>query len=113
MLDTQYRMHPSISAFPSKAFYGSKLKDGTIDNEGQVLAGLEPPQGILFKNDQTGEQRAVTFIHHTHPDFARAKSIVNEGEATIIHKVVLQLLKENPVIKIISKVMTQKLMGLS
>lgn len=28
LLDTQYRMHPEISAFPSKEFYESKLKDG-------------------------------------------------------------------------------------
>jgi superfamily I DNA and/or RNA helicase len=98
MLDTQYRMHPDISAFPSKAFYGSKLKDGTMDNGGNVLAGLEPPQGSVFRNDATGQQRTVTFIHHTKPDFARAKSIVNEGEAAIIYQVVLQLLKENPVI---------------
>eukprot|EP01038_Epipyxis_sp_PR26KG_P004254 gene4254-6033_t len=34
-LDTQYRMHPSISKFPSMAFYDEKLKDGvnvTIPN---------------------------------------------------------------------------------
>ena len=28
LLDTQYRMHPEISAFPSKAFYDGKLLDG-------------------------------------------------------------------------------------
>ena len=28
LLDTQYRMHPSISHFPSQAFYEGKLKDG-------------------------------------------------------------------------------------
>eukprot|EP00472_Partenskyella_glossopodia_P012562 CAMPEP_0197538068 /NCGR_PEP_ID=MMETSP1318-20131121/58741_1 /TAXON_ID=552666 /ORGANISM="Partenskyella glossopodia, Strain RCC365" /LENGTH=338 /DNA_ID=CAMNT_0043096389 /DNA_START=169 /DNA_END=1185 /DNA_ORIENTATION=- len=28
MLSTQYRMHPKISAFPSKHFYGSRLRDG-------------------------------------------------------------------------------------
>ena len=28
MLDTQYRMHPEISAFPSLTFYGGGLKDG-------------------------------------------------------------------------------------
>jgi hypothetical protein len=30
MLDTQYRMHPAISAFPSLTFYNSDLKDGTV-----------------------------------------------------------------------------------
>lgn len=28
LLDTQYRMHPLISAFPSAYFYGGKLRDG-------------------------------------------------------------------------------------
>lgn len=28
LLDTQYRMHPEISLFPSKTFYESRLKDG-------------------------------------------------------------------------------------
>ena len=31
MLDTQYRMHPMISAFPSKKFYDSRIKDGFIE----------------------------------------------------------------------------------
>lgn len=28
MLDTQYRMHPELSQYPSSAFYGGALKDG-------------------------------------------------------------------------------------
>ena len=28
LLDTQYRMHPEISIFPSRTFYDSRLKDG-------------------------------------------------------------------------------------
>src|SRR5258708_18180545 len=28
LLDTQYRMHPDISLFPSMAFYDSRLLDG-------------------------------------------------------------------------------------
>ena len=36
LLDTQYRMHPSISLFPSQHFYGGRLKDG-------VGAEMKPP----------------------------------------------------------------------
>lgn len=36
LLDTQYRMHPSISLFPSQHFYGGRLKDG-------VEAAAKPP----------------------------------------------------------------------
>lgn len=28
VLDTQYRMHPQISAYPSAEFYNGKLRDG-------------------------------------------------------------------------------------
>jgi hypothetical protein len=30
VLRTQYRMHPDISAFPNRQFYGSHLEDGTV-----------------------------------------------------------------------------------
>jgi senataxin len=29
MLGTQYRMHPSISSWPARTFYGGLLQDGT------------------------------------------------------------------------------------
>lgn len=97
MLDRQYRMHPAISAFPNKAFYGSELKDGTLDGNGVAKAGLEPPRSDFTKDPETGEYRTVAFIHHTQKETARAKSIVNEGEAKIIYDIVLDLLLENPV----------------
>lgn len=97
MLDTQYRMHPAISAFPNKAFYDSKLKDGTVDDNGAARAGLEPPQSDSTKSDVTGLCRAVTFLHHTGQEVIRAKSIVNEREAKIVYDVVVDLLSKNPV----------------
>src|ERR1700709_1197581 len=36
MLDVQYRMHPSISRFPSLEFYNFSLQDGTVDSAGNI-----------------------------------------------------------------------------
>lgn len=103
MLDTQYRMHSSISAFPNKAFYESKLMDGTLDETGAAKAGLEPPRSDLTKNDDTGLYRTVTFLHHTGQEITRAKSIVNESEAKIIYDVVVDLLLKNPVSPLVDR----------
>ena len=45
LLDTQYRMHPEISSFPSKQFYSSRLVDG----EGMAKLRAKPwhASGIL------------------------------------------------------------------
>jgi superfamily I DNA and/or RNA helicase len=48
MLDTQYRMHPNISSFPSTEFYLGGVRDGTIDAEGNVIAGLTPPKSVYL-----------------------------------------------------------------
>jgi hypothetical protein len=39
LLDTQYRMHPLISQFPSACFYDARLKDGVNAND------KPPPKG--------------------------------------------------------------------
>jgi regulator of nonsense transcripts 1 len=44
MLDTQYRMHPGISMFPSDLFYGGKLKDGVSPPERRPLPGFPWPR---------------------------------------------------------------------
>lgn len=43
MLDTQYRMHPAISQFPSDLFYGGLLQNGVSAPERRPLAGFPWP----------------------------------------------------------------------
>ncbi len=44
LLNTQYRMHPSISEFPNSQFYGGMLEDGVNGSE------REAPPGMLWPN---------------------------------------------------------------
>ena len=45
LLDTQYRMHPTVAAFPSSRFYGGRLLDG--------VAGSPPPAGFPWPAPDT------------------------------------------------------------
>ena len=42
LLDTQYRMHPGLSFFPSGRFYGARLKDGV------TAADRKQPRGVTW-----------------------------------------------------------------
>ena len=92
MLDTQYRMHPSISAFPNRAFYNAALKDGTVSASGQVQASLSAPDtGFLLPG------KNMTFVDHEHPESPENKSIANYGDASKVVDIVADLLYCNPV----------------
>ena len=92
MLDTQYRMHPAISAFPSAKFYNGDLKDGTIDASGAPLPGFEVPVSSYLADPS----QAMTFVDHDHPESPEMKSIANHGDAEIIADIVVDLLHKNP-----------------
>ncbi|KIY63188.1 P-loop containing nucleoside triphosphate hydrolase protein [Cylindrobasidium torrendii FP15055 ss-10] len=79
MLDIQYRMHPSISAFPSLEFYDLGLQDG--------IQGQEPLNGM---------HKSVVFIDHSGAESLRDRSRVNWNEAHIIMSVLEELLASNP-----------------
>lgn len=97
MLDTQYRMHPGISLFPSREFYNFSLQDGTVDEGGNVSPSLTPPTSIHLKEDESGKRPAVIFLDHTGGESLKDKSRVNQNEAAIVAGVVEDLLLNNPV----------------
>ena len=114
MLDIQYRMHPTISQFPSLEFYDRALRDGTVDAEGNVAPGLVPPQSLIFPELQsavnvntdlesmgTGEGQhhrpSVVFLDHVGSESMKDRSRVNWNEAHIVCSLIEDLLLRNPV----------------
>jgi superfamily I DNA and/or RNA helicase len=93
MLDTQYRMHPTISRFPAGEFYEHKLRDG-IHNPSE----LRPPQSMHLKAaDDDGTLPSVIFLDHTGNESKRGNSRLNWNEAHIICSIAEDLLLHNPV----------------
>jgi len=61
LLDTQYRMHPGIAEFPSKAFYGSRLRSAPAAGERPAVSGLRWPRPelpVVFLQVDGPERRA-------------------------------------------------------
>lgn len=68
LLDTQYRMHPEISRFPSQQFYGGRLLDGDgmanlRDKPWHESATLGPYRFFDVEGVQTKEARGHSFIN--------------------------------------------------
>jgi len=61
LLDTQYRMHPGIAAFPSKQFYSSKLRSFPTPADRPAPLGIPWPDGeipILFEHCVDGVEES-------------------------------------------------------
>lgn len=98
MLDVQYRMHPSISQFPSLEFYNLSLRDGTVDCFGNIAPNLLPPLSSHLEVDAlTGHRGAVVFLDHGGSETAKDRSRVNWNEAHIVCSIVEDLLLKNEV----------------
>ncbi|KAG2035496.1 P-loop containing nucleoside triphosphate hydrolase protein [Suillus americanus] len=96
MLDVQYRMHPSISRFPSLEFYDFALQDGTVDTAGNIHPMLLPPlSSHLEQNVLTGHRPSVVFIDHGGAETLKDRSRVNWNEAHIVCSIVEDLLLQN------------------
>ncbi|EJU00563.1 P-loop containing nucleoside triphosphate hydrolase protein [Dacryopinax primogenitus] len=102
MLDMQYRMHPSISRFPSAQFYNKTLRDGTVDHAGKVRPSLAPPKSTLLDDEsvselQTEKERlSVVFVDHAGSEAKKDRSRINAGEAQMVCSIVEELLYCNP-----------------
>ena len=98
MLDIQYRMHPTISRFPSDEFYNSSLKDGTVDIAGTVSPTLLPPDSIAYpQNLEKHARPSVIFLDHIGAESMKDRSRVNWNEAHIVCSLVEDLLLSNEV----------------
>jgi len=97
MLDTQYRMHPEISAFPIEKFYNNTLRNGTVLPDGTVRRDLEAPVTAFLTKTQKGSPHHMSFVDHNDPEVPYMGSIQNPGEAEIVSSIVLDILINNPV----------------
>ncbi|KAJ3491205.1 hypothetical protein NLJ89_g11364 [Agrocybe chaxingu] len=95
MLDIQYRMHPTISKFPAREFYGLALQDGTVDVFGKPLPSLEPPTSKHLKRRMGREKPSVIFLDHTGNESFKGRSRVNITEGHIVASIVEDLLLVN------------------
>ncbi|ORY04735.1 P-loop containing nucleoside triphosphate hydrolase protein [Basidiobolus meristosporus CBS 931.73] len=95
LLSIQYRMHPEISAFPSKLFYGSKLRDG--------------PNLAQIKTQKWHENRKFApynflNVHSGREEIGRGKSLYNTKEAEIAVALVHHLCKAFPTINFSNRI---------
>lgn len=104
MLDIQYRMHPSISRFPSAEFYNRTVRDGTVDAQGYISSHLLPPQSAIFpelteliRSHDLNHKPSIVFLDHVGTESKKDRSRVNWNEAHIVCSVVEDLLLRNPV----------------
>lgn len=93
MLDTQYRMAPSICEWPSKYFYGGKLKTadnllrkGPCHDYRYLIVSNRSSVYNLFNNFFF---RVLNLLEgREKSDNTDGKSIMNEGEAALVAKMV-------------------------
>lgn len=85
LLDTQYRMHPEISSFPSKAFYDGKLLDGP-----DMLPLRTKP---WHKSDILGPYRFFD-VQGTHQSAPRGHSLINLAEIEVALKLYERLITD-------------------
>jgi superfamily I DNA and/or RNA helicase len=71
LLNTQYRMHPMISFFPSKLFYDNMILNGVTEDNRKIIEGFKWP------NDSIG----IAFIQSKGSEKQEGSSFYNKDEA--------------------------------
>lgn len=82
LLDTQYRMHPALAAFPSARFYGRRLRSGTPASQ------RAPPRGFPWPLPGV----PLAFVSVFGAERSEGTSHVNAAEADAVAHVVRGLL---------------------
>jgi len=82
MLDVQYRMHPVIAQFPSRRFYGSRLRTGVCGQKRPA------PQGLDWPDRST----PVCFVPINGAEARDGSSFTNIQEATAIESLLAKAL---------------------
>ena len=91
LLDTQYRMHPSLAAFPSAQFYASRLRSAPSPGERMAPRGFPWPEGV----DGADRPSPLAFVDVPHGQERRVgegDSVCNPEEAALVAHVVALLL---------------------
>eukprot|EP00388_Colpodella_angusta_P022269 GDKJ01056892.1.p1 GENE.GDKJ01056892.1~~GDKJ01056892.1.p1 ORF type:complete len:1147 (-),score=287.37 GDKJ01056892.1:371-3811(-) len=88
-LEVQYRMHPSLAAFPSSAFYDGALQNGVTLIERTLHASS-------FTFNWPNAQHPMFFYNcHTVEEISSSGiSFVNRGESAIVEKLIIQFIKD-------------------
>ncbi|KAK9812656.1 hypothetical protein WJX72_001408 [[Myrmecia] bisecta] len=89
LLDTQYRMHPAIAAFPSAAFYAGRLVSFPAPADRPPPSGFAWPRAglpVAFIESEGLEQRTSLRSN------AEGTSYLNEHQARVVAHVTAQLL---------------------
>ncbi|KAK4148839.1 RNA dependent RNA polymerase-domain-containing protein [Chaetomidium leptoderma] len=93
MLDTQYRMHPSICAFSSTEFYDSKLLTGVPRTARPLFNSSFPwPEST----DSGGDLARMVFVNCPDREDLGGKSKTNPGQAALCLRICQLLCTANP-----------------
>ncbi|KAJ2897737.1 hypothetical protein MKZ38_004413 [Zalerion maritima] len=89
MLDTQYRMHPSICHAISREFYGGKLQTGITSDERPLRESLFPwpRKAGASTSANRGPAGRMVFVECTTIEEMGLKSKLNKGQADVCHRI--------------------------